>query len=164
MNEQSAPASLTILSRSPGETRRLGVQLGRMAQKGDIFLLIGGLVAGKTWLAQGLAQGLDVAEAAISPTFVLIREYTGRLPFYHVDLYRLETEPEVAALGLEDYLYSSGVCVVEWADRAALLMPPDNLTIRIEHLSPRRRRLRLEPHGARYERLVADLGTTGWGE
>jgi len=137
--------------------------LGRLALPGDVFLLIGSLGAGKTWLAQGIAQGLEVAEAAISPTFVLVREYQGSLPFFHVDLYRLETEAEVAALGLEEYLYGPGVCVVEWADRANSLMPPDNLTVRIEHLSPRRRKLRLEAHGERYERLLADLKVAGWG-
>ena len=158
-----AATTVSLTSRSARETRRLGEDLGRLAQPGDVFLLIGNLGAGKTLLAQAIARGLEVPDAVISPTFVLVREHQGRLPFYHVDLYRLECLAEGEALGLENYLYGPGVCAVEWADRAQDYLPQDNLTIRIEYVSQRSRKMDLEAHGTRYEELLAGLRAAGWG-
>jgi len=152
---------LETISRSPEQTRKLGQRLGELARPGDVVLLVGSLGAGKTCLTQGIAWGLGVLDYTTSPSFVLMREYQGRLPLYHIDLYRLERVAEVADLGLDDYLYGRGMCVVEWADRALSLMPPEHLLIELTYLSPRRRRLCLEPQGQRYCELLSDLKLEG---
>jgi len=152
---------LELISRSPEQTRQLGRRLGELARRGDVVLLVGSLDAGKTCLTQGIAWGLGIMDYTASPSFVLMREYKGRLPLYHIDLYRLERVEEVADLGLDDYLYGRGMCVVEWADRALNLMPPENLLIELTYLSPRRRGLCLEPRGQRYCDLISELKMEG---
>ncbi len=151
------PPDLEIISRSPEQTQELGLRLGELAQPGDVLLMIGNLGAGKTCLTQGIARGLGIAGYASSPSFVLVREYHGRLPLYHIDLYRLEQVAEVADLGIDEYLYGKGLTVVEWADRALNLMPPQHLLIQIVPLSLRRRKLYLEPRGQRYEEMIKSL-------
>lgn len=139
------------------QTRRLGHRLGELAQPGDVYLLVGNLGAGKTCLAQGIATGLGVRQGVLSPSFVLIREHQGRLPFYHVDLYRLEKTAEISTLGLEDYFSGDGVCVVEWADHALPLMPRERLLVYMRLLSARKRALRFEATGKRYYHLLDQL-------
>lgn len=146
-----------VVSERPEDTRNLGRKLGELSQAGDVFLLIGSLGAGKTCLAQGVAWGLGVEGYATSPSFVLVNQYRGRLPLYHIDLYRLDTIEEVLEVGLADYLYGGGVCVVEWAEKAAALLPRDNLTIEIGILSDTRRDIAIKPRGRRYQEL-AHLG------
>jgi tRNA threonylcarbamoyladenosine biosynthesis protein TsaE len=148
---------LKIMSHSPEETRRLGVRLGELAQAGDLFLLCGNLGAGKTCLTQGIIWGLGSQEYALSPTFVLMREMKGRLPLYHIDLYRLDRLEEVSDLGLEDYLYGQGVCVIEWADKALAVLPGEQLRIKIDYLSDNERKIEFIPVGKRYEQLVVRL-------
>ncbi|MBI4285627.1 MAG: tRNA (adenosine(37)-N6)-threonylcarbamoyltransferase complex ATPase subunit type 1 TsaE [Chloroflexi bacterium] len=145
------------VSHSPEETQALGVQIGELAQPGDIYLLVGKLGAGKTCLTQGIAWGLGIKEYAASPSFVLLRELHGRLPLYHVDLYRLDRTEEVADLGLDDYFYGQGVCVVEWADRGLPVLPPAHLLVEIKYLDENSRHIRLKPNGKRYLDLVAQL-------
>ncbi len=116
-------SALELVSHSPEETQKLGRRLGEIAQPGDVFLLVGDLGSGKTCLTQGIAWGLGIKEYALSPSFVIIRELYGRLPLYHIDLYRLDRIEESMDLGLDDYLYGRGVCVVEWAEKALSLMP-----------------------------------------
>ena len=158
---------LEVLSRSPEETQALGRALGEAARPGDVFLLVGELGAGKTCLVQGIAWGLGVEGWAASPSFVLVREHQGRLPFYHIDFYRLESALAAAELGLDDYLCGEGVVAVEWADRAMEALPPEHLLVELEHRSERGRSIRLEPRGQRYEELVSQLGlcpstSSGW--
>jgi tRNA threonylcarbamoyladenosine biosynthesis protein TsaE len=109
----------TIISHSPGQTAALGEQWGRQARPGWLLGLSGGLGAGKTLLAAGLARGLGVTARVPSPTFALVHEYRdGRLPFFHLDLYRLATRGDIIGAGLEEYLTKpSGVAVVEWIER-----------------------------------------------
>ena len=109
---------LHIESRSADETLRIGADIGRRLLPGDALLLTGDLGAGKTTLTQGVALGLDIADRPRSPTFVMATEYHGRLPLYHLDLYRVEDLAELGELGLDEYLIGDGVTVVEWADRA----------------------------------------------
>jgi tRNA threonylcarbamoyladenosine biosynthesis protein TsaE len=104
-------------SASVEQTRRLGKALGALLAPGDVALLEGELGAGKTALTQGIGAGLGVRTVINSPTFTILKEYTGRLPLYHFDLYRIETPDEVYTLGFEDYFSGEGVCVVEWAER-----------------------------------------------
>src|SRR4030042_912303 len=116
---------MKLLSHSPEQTQKLGFRLGELAVPGDVFLLVGELGAGKTCLTQGIAWGLGIQEYALSPSFVIIRELHGRLPLYHIDLYRLDRIEEGIDLGLDDYLYGRGVCVIEWADRALGILPEE---------------------------------------
>lgn len=109
----------SVLSTSPDETLRLGEQWGREARPGWVIGLTGDLGAGKTQLVKGIARGLGIASRVQSPTFTLVHEYQeGRLPLYHIDLYRLDTPAQVVAAGLEEYFYQTdGVTVVEWVER-----------------------------------------------
>ena len=116
------------------ETIALGEKLGASLQPGDILLLEGDLGAGKTTLTQGLAKGLGVTEFVNSPTFVIINEYfTGRLPLYHMDLYRVEEEAQLYDLGVEEYFYGNGVCVVEWPKIARAFLPEDFAQLSLAH-------------------------------
>jgi tRNA threonylcarbamoyladenosine biosynthesis protein TsaE len=149
--------TLELTTNSPRETQALGRLLGAEALPGDLILLSGDLGSGKTTLAQGVAQGLEVKGYAHSPTFVLVNEYKGRLTLYHVDLYRLDDPGEIAELGIEEML-TGGVCIVEWAEKALTLLPSEFLFIEFTALAPTQRRLRLEAQGERYHRLLDRLG------
>ncbi len=149
--------SLKLITNSPEETRRLGVRLGKLAQPGDIYLLSGNLGVGKTCLTQGIVWGLGSQEYALSPTFVLMRELKGRLPLYHIDLYRLDQIEEISDLGLDDYLYGQGLCVIEWAEKGFSVLPAEHLLIKIIFLSDTGRSFEFISHGRRYEKLLEQL-------
>jgi tRNA threonylcarbamoyladenosine biosynthesis protein TsaE len=148
---------LELITQSPEETQELGRRLGKIAQAGDVILLVGKLGAGKTCLTQGIAWGLGIKEYAASPSFVLVRELYGRLPLYHVDFYRLENLEEIAELGLDEYFFGRGVTVVEWAEKALALLPPEHLLIEMEYVAETERRLKLKPSGQRYREMLAEL-------
>jgi tRNA threonylcarbamoyladenosine biosynthesis protein TsaE len=108
----------TFISHSPAETRSLGETWGRAAECGRVFALSGDLGAGKTELVKGIARGLGTTTRVHSPTFTLVNEYGGgRLPLFHLDLYRLETPGQIIAAGLEEFLQPDGVTVIEWAEK-----------------------------------------------
>ena len=153
-------SNLKLISQSPGQTQRLGERIGELALPGDVFLLSGELGAGKTCLTQGIAWGLGIKEYALSPSFVIMRELYGRLPLYHMDLYRLDRIEESMELGLDDYLYGSGVCVVEWAEKALDIMPREHLLIEISYLSDTGRSFKIKPEGQRYSELVEQFKKT----
>jgi len=125
----------TVISHSPAETRRLGEAIGQMAQPGDVIGMVGSLGAGKTEMVKGIAQGMGISETAVrSPTFVLMQIYDGRVPLYHIDLYRWEGDE----VGLEDAIGGDGVAVIEWADRGRdlsgrELLPPDRVWVAIRN-------------------------------
>ena len=148
---------LELTSHSPDETRQLGRRIGELAVAGDIFLLVGSLGAGKTCLTQGIAWGLGIKEYTLSPSFVLIRELNGRLPLYHIDLYRLDRIEEIADLGLDDYLYGNGVCAIEWAEKGLSILPPEHLLIKICYLGNTERHFQLKASGRRYLEMVNQL-------
>ena len=148
---------LEMVSNSAGQTRNTGMKLGKLATAGDVMLLVGPLGAGKTCLTQGIARGLGIHEYTASPSFVLAREYQGKLPLYHIDLYRLDRIEEVAQLGLDDYLYGNGVCVVEWADKGLTVLPEDHLLIEMQVVSPMKRKLSFTPRGTRYLEMLSKL-------
>lgn len=150
-------SQLEVTSSSPEETQQFGVRLGKLAQPGDVFLLVGKLGTGKTCLTQGIARGLGIKEYAASPSFVVVRELHGRLPLYHMDFYRLDNLEEIAELGLDDYFYGQGVSVVEWAEKGLSLLPPEHLLIEMSYVSDTGRRLKLKARGKRYRQLVAKL-------
>lgn len=140
-----------IVSSSPEQTQAIGRVLGSRARPGDVVLLVGELGAGKTCLAQGILWGLGVDEFARSPTFVMINEYTGRLPLYHIDLYRLDAGAETAELGLDEYLSGDGVCVVEWPERSRDPYPAEHVEIKLEHVDENTRNLTLSSTAQRFE-------------
>jgi tRNA threonylcarbamoyladenosine biosynthesis protein TsaE len=157
--EACVPEAITceLLSHSRHATLRFGEHLGRVAVPGDLILLYGDLGAGKTTLTQGIARGLGIDGAVNSPTFTLIKEHAGRLPLFHIDLYRLGDVAEVEALGVEDYLDRGGVCVVEWADRGDLLWPDAWLRIDLRADGEHSRCLTLSHAGARGKALCDAL-------
>jgi tRNA threonylcarbamoyladenosine biosynthesis protein TsaE len=136
-----------LVSNSPEDTLRLGEQWGREAQPGWLIGLTGDLGAGKTQLVKGIARGLGIAPRIQSPTFTLVHEYReGRLPLYHIDLYRLDTQEQVFAAGLEEYFcQTDGLTVVEWAERYPL---KEFRHARIESLGESQRRITYENPGA----------------
>jgi tRNA threonylcarbamoyladenosine biosynthesis protein TsaE len=148
--------ALTLASRSRRDTERLAARIGAVAEPGDVIALVGELGAGKTAFVRGLARGLGVSpEAVASPTFTMVAEYRGRLPLYHVDLYRLV--PGAAdLLPLREYAYGRGVTAIEWFDR----LPPGaldaSLLVRIDY-GPRERRLTFEGRGRRAAALIGAL-------
>jgi tRNA threonylcarbamoyladenosine biosynthesis protein TsaE len=111
----------------------------------EVIALTGNLGAGKTTLIQGIAQGIGVKDYVTSPTFILINEYQGRLPFYHVDLYRLDNIDQVEELGIEEYFTKGGVCVIEWAEKLGDLRPLNCQEIKIEIVSENERSISLSP-------------------
>jgi tRNA threonylcarbamoyladenosine biosynthesis protein TsaE len=148
------PNTLDFISHSEAQTRRLGVRLAALLQPGDVLALVGDLGSGKTRWAQGVCEGLGVTEPVISPTFTLVNEYQGRYPVYHIDLYRLADAIETITFGLEDYLYGSGVTLIEWADRVKNLLPADYLTVELYYLEETKRRVVLRPQGPRFLALL----------
>ena len=150
-------SQLEIITNSPEETQEFGARLGELAQPGDSYLLIGKLGAGKTCLTQGIAWGLGSREYAVSPTFTLVRELDGRLPLYHIDLYRLDRLEEIEDLGLDDYFQGNGVCVVEWAEKGLSALPAKHLNIEIGYRSDTERDLEFPPCGERSAALLQSL-------
>jgi tRNA threonylcarbamoyladenosine biosynthesis protein TsaE len=122
---------IRIRTFSPEETMDLGEKIGRLLKGGEVICLTGDLGAGKTHFTKGVARGLGVSGTVTSPTFTLIHEYSGRLPLYHVDAYRLCDPDEAYDLGLEEYLYGDGVTLVEWPERISELLPPEYMTVEI---------------------------------
>jgi tRNA threonylcarbamoyladenosine biosynthesis protein TsaE len=131
-----------IDTHSVDETLALGERIAGELKAGDILLLSGDLGAGKTHFVKGVARGFGVDESHVnSPTFTLIHEYkTGRLPVYHIDAYRLKSEQEAVEIGVEDVLFGDGICLVEWPERIAGLLPPGCIHVSIETLGTESRR------------------------
>ena len=125
-------AGTTLVTHSAGQTRGVAREVAEILRPGDVLWLSGGLGAGKTEFAKGLGEGLGIAEPIVSPTFMLAREYQGRLGLLHVDLYRLERAQEVIDLGLEDLAADEAVTVVEWGDAAAAYLPMEHLDVRLD--------------------------------
>ena len=118
---------------NPEETQTLGEKLGKTLKQGDIIALVGDLGTGKTCLTQGIARGVGIApdEVVNSPSYILINEYNGAIPIYHIDLYRLEDGNEIAELGLSEYMEGDGICIIEWAERMAESLPDTCIKIYI---------------------------------
>ena len=148
---------LGLIRRSPEQTQKFGVCIGELALAGDVILLTGNLGTGKTCLTQGIARGLNIKENALSPSFIIVREHQGRLPLYHMDLYRLDRIEEIAELGLDEYLCGNGVCVVECAEKGHSILPAEHLLIQISYLSDNERIFQLKPSGQRYLEITRQL-------
>lgn len=149
---------MKFISHSVADTLKLGRGIARQLKQGDIICLFGDLGSGKTVLARGIAEGLGVKAAeVISPTFVLLRELQGRLPFYHFDLYRMEKIKDILGLGYEEYFYGAGCTAVEWAGRLGRLLPKEYLKITLRASADKERRIELTALGSRYQELIKAL-------
>lgn len=135
---------VAVITRSPEETLALGRRLGATLGPGDVVACYGELGSGKTCFIQGVAEGVGVEGPVTSPTFILIGEYPGRLPVYHIDLYRLDSLEEILALGVEECLYGPGVTLIEWAEKVEGLLPSHAIRVRLSGLGEEPRQIRLE--------------------
>jgi tRNA threonylcarbamoyladenosine biosynthesis protein TsaE len=149
----------SAVSHSQSQTKNWGKKLARLLEAGDIIGLRGELGAGKTCFARGVAEGLGVGENAWirSPTFTLINEYHGRLPVYHIDLYRVSGRAERQSLDLREYLYGDGVCLVEWFEYLDADEVGEFFEVNLAHVAVNRRRVTFAAHGERYERMLKEL-------
>jgi len=156
---------MVLQTKSVSETIRLGKKIGGLLRPGDVVALVGELGAGKTQFIKGLAEGAGVGKPTYvsSPSFTLINEYPGRVPFYHVDLFRLEREKEAEELGLEDYFQGNGVTAIEWADKIPSLLPKEYLLISIAYIDKNIRSLEIAGKGKRYGDLVNQIQSSGFG-
>lgn len=130
---------MTLTSASPETTMEIGRRIGACLRKGDILALQGTLAAGKTTITKGIALGLGISEDVTSPTFTLISEYEGKIPLYHMDVYRLDSPESFIDLGVEELLYGNGVCVIEWSEKVMSELPGSTIVIKIEMISPSER-------------------------
>lgn len=120
-----------MVSRSEKETEEIGKTIGMKLKNGDVVALYGELGSGKTVLVRGIARGVGCEELVKSPSFVFVHEYKGRIPVYHIDLYRVNELKDVMSLGIGEF-FGSGVCVVEWAEKAEGLLPADCISVELK--------------------------------
>jgi tRNA threonylcarbamoyladenosine biosynthesis protein TsaE len=156
--EELKPRRLSLLTGSPEQTQLLGCAVGERARAGDVFLLSGPLGAGKTCFTQGLASGLGVEGYVRSPTFVIMTRHKGRLTLHHIDLYRVGSPEEAWDLGLDEQLFDSGVCVIEWAERAEELLPEESLWLEFRYgEGENARQIVLDSESSRFDGLLEEL-------
>ncbi len=124
---------MVIESFGAEDTFQLGMMMGQESRAGDVVCLVGDLGVGKTVFTQGFARGLRITEPVSCPTFTIVQVYEGgRLPFYHFDVYRIGDVEEMEEIGLDEYLFGEGVCLIEWADMIEEILPEKSRTVRIE--------------------------------
>ena len=152
-----APAApIQVVAPDVDATRALGRRIGEAARPGDVLCLFGELGAGKTQLAKGIAAGLGVVDIVNSPSFVLMAEYDGRVPLFHLDLYRLADATEALAGGLIDERQETGVTVIEWAERMGAALPAGRLDISFDGTGDGPRLIELRPTDERHAHLAAE--------
>jgi tRNA threonylcarbamoyladenosine biosynthesis protein TsaE len=147
-------------TQSTSETIRIGKIIGSLFLSGDVVALVGELGTGKTQFIKGLAAGVGVGKPTYisSPSFTLINEYAGKVPFYHIDLFRLKSEKEAEELGLEEYFQGGGITAIEWADKIPSLLPQEMLWIYIHYTGKHTRSIKMVGKGKRYEELIIECG------
>lgn len=159
--------ALDVVTDTPEDTRKVAEALAELLLPGDVVSLTGDLGAGKTTFVQGAARGLGVTDQVTSPTFVLVREYRGEVPIFHVDVYRLDSLQEAIDLGAEELLDPPGVTFVEWGDAIVPLLPDEHLRVELRTEDGDARRLSFSGHGprwaGRWERLEGLLAPWGAG-
>ena len=149
---------LTIQLPDEDATRQLGARLGKLLPDGAVVALNGPLGAGKTRLVQGLAGAIGlVPRKVVSPTFTLVQEHRGVRTLYHFDAYRLRDDDEFLALGVDEYFYGTGLCVVEWAEKVSRCLPPEHLEIRLTPVDETTRRAEITAVGEVYNQVVSQL-------
>lgn len=143
-----------MYSQNENELMDYGYKLGRLLQAQDVLVLSGDLGAGKTTFTKGLARGLDITQMIKSPTYTIVREYEGRLPLYHLDVYRIGQDPD--SIDIDDFLFGEGVSVIEWGELLADSLPDDYLSLEILKKEDGRE-LRFTAYGSRSQDLLADF-------
>lgn len=123
---------LEFTTKTSEETIELGFKIGKKLKKGNIIAMQGTLAAGKTTITKGIAKALEITDTITSPTFCLISEYYGKMPLYHMDVYRLEGSEDFENLGTEDMLYGDGVCIIEWSEKIMDSLPKETIIINIQ--------------------------------
>lgn len=147
--------TLNLQSSGAEQTQAWGACLGQLLEAGDLICLEGELGSGKTCFVQGVGRGLGIREAIHSPTFILANEHRGgRIPLYHVDVYRVTNSAEANGFGLEDYMGGDGVCIIEWAEKVSDALSPERLTIAFTHQGESTRGLSIRADGKRYRELL----------
>ena len=141
---------MIFTTHSPEETQELGFRIGKQLKPGSVVALIGDLGAGKTCLTQGIARGVGIDENQYvnSPSYILINEYTGPCPIYHIDLYRIRSAFELEDLGLEEYIYGRGICVIEWAERMLEYLPESYVRVVLSHQTENTRTIEISSIGS----------------
>jgi tRNA threonylcarbamoyladenosine biosynthesis protein TsaE len=134
-----------VITSSPEETESLGEKLAGTLSPGAVVALFGELGAGKTCFIRGVCRGLRVGQRVTSPSFIVVNHYKGRMPVYHIDLYRLRDTEEFLSLGYEEYFFGEGVTLIEWAEKAEPYLPPETVTVSIEIIDEKRRAVSISP-------------------
>jgi tRNA threonylcarbamoyladenosine biosynthesis protein TsaE len=140
---------MTFYTKSPEETIKLGKKIGGKLQKGDVIAMRGTLAAGKTTITKGIAAALGVKDVITSPTFCLISEYSGKMPLYHMDVYRLDGAEDFVNLGTDDMIYGDGVSIVEWSEKIMSELPKKTIELDITPQEDNSRKITLNnwPYG-----------------
>lgn len=148
---------MKITVRNLKDTEKLGKIIARCLDKGAVICLDGDLGVGKTSLTQFIAKEFCVKEHIVSPTFAIIKEYKGKLPFYHMDVYRIESEDDMYDLGYDEYIYSEGVTIIEWSGLIKGILPKERTDIEIKRVDDEKREINIEGEGNVYERIIEEL-------
>ncbi|MDD4440079.1 MAG: tRNA (adenosine(37)-N6)-threonylcarbamoyltransferase complex ATPase subunit type 1 TsaE [Tissierellia bacterium] len=148
---------MKIIANNLKDTEKLGKLIAKYIEKGTVICLDGELGVGKTSLTRFIAEEFGVKENIVSPTFTVIKEYEGRLPFYHMDVYRIDSEDDMYDLGCDEYIYSEGVTVIEWADQIKGILPEERINIEIKRIDDEKREINIEGKGLIFEKLVSEL-------
>ncbi|WP_142413216.1 tRNA (adenosine(37)-N6)-threonylcarbamoyltransferase complex ATPase subunit type 1 TsaE [Hathewaya massiliensis] len=145
---------MMFLVNSVEQTYNIGFQIGQMCKSGDIICLVGDLGTGKTHLTKGIAKGLNIDDHITSPTFTIVNEYEGRLKLYHFDVYRVNDPDEIEAIGFDEYIFSDGVSIIEWANYIEDLIPQEDAMYiyinKIEDQCPNNREIKFEFTNPKY--------------
>ncbi|MEA2087730.1 MAG: tRNA (adenosine(37)-N6)-threonylcarbamoyltransferase complex ATPase subunit type 1 TsaE [Candidatus Caldatribacteriota bacterium] len=149
--------NLTIITKSPEETKKIGKEVGKLAKPGDLLAFYGELGAGKTCFIQGISQGLEVKDYVTSPSFTIVNEYQGKIPIYHFDLFRLTNAEDILELGYEEYFYGEGLTVIEWAEKIELFLPKEHLKVDIKFKDYYQRKISFIPQGDRFNHFLEEL-------
>lgn len=145
----------TLITHSASETQAVAEKLAAHVEAGTVITLNGDLGAGKTTFTQGFAKGFGVTRNVNSPTFTIMKQYQGRLPLYHMDVYRLEDTGD--DIGLEEYINGDGVAIVEWSNLIESSLPSERLAITIERTGDEERKITFTPTGEAYDTLVKEV-------
>ena len=148
---------LKIKTNNAKETQQLGRLIGESLVGGEIIAMTGDLGAGKTTMTKSIAKGLNIDEHITSPTFTIVNEYDGRLKLFHFDVYRIGDIEEMYDIGYEEYFYSGGVCIIEWANLIEEILPEDTINIEISTLDENKREFTITGKGDKFNHIVKEL-------
>ena len=144
-----------IKTTSVRKTISIGKSLGKQLSPGDVICLTGELGSGKTCFVKGIAEGLGIkGKVVTSPTFIIIREYKGRIPLYHVDLYRIGFIDDIRDIGMDEMVYGSGVTAIEWAERISDRLPDDRIDITLKWVDDKTRSIEMKAFGPRHKKVL----------